>query len=606
MQMQRFKHLLFGSGLLILVVTALISCSQTETQPDSTPVVVLPTPRPAKPTDVPTAIPTETATPTVTPTPSPTPTPTPTAMPLSVSGNLRNTQLATPEYNSRFPCGVVDVFDFPLDPPDAASLGGGSDFGIFRRQYDKYHAGEDWWYGRGTSFGKPVYAVGHGLVTYAQPEGWGRDKGVIIVQHSYSDGSQVLSFYGHLDPPSVTLTAGVCVQRGEKIAEIGRPRTSPHLHFEMRTQSPWAPLTGYWEEDPTTAGWLSPSQTIWEQRIATLPGVQWTRAFTTTGTQAVGILPDDTFVVSEGNRLRVIDLHDGSDRALLPELDDVRATLLHDNGQLLTVADQRGGISAFSLPLLNDTPRWTVDLEKSGIPTLLPLADGGVLAVWRTELVAFSADGDLLWRQSGEWRPLDWALRDDTLFFTTVLDGGNVWAIRGANPPVMVAPVAGKLAAVDDVLWVYAMDGVYRWRDGIDSAELLMALPTGSLQRGDLVVLPDGGILLAHADSYDRRLLAFDGNGSLRWERSYAGLVGGDVRLEVVNGVPYVVAQATDGSIGELKLYAVDLQTAALRLMFTGGTRSPRPDQGWVQTIDDHALLLNVGGGPMAFFTPPE
>ncbi|MCO5207200.1 MAG: M23 family metallopeptidase [Anaerolineae bacterium] len=606
MQTQQFMRLL-GFSILILCVTILIGCSQeTASQPDVTPVIVLPTPLPATPTRIPTASPTVTPTPTMTPTPSPTPTPTPTAMPLTVSGNPRSAQLATPEYNSTFPCGVVDVFDFPLDPPDAASLSGGSDFGIFRSRYDKYHAGEDWWYGRGSSFGKPVYAVGHGLVTYAQPEGWGRDKGVIIVQHSYNDGSQVLSFYGHLDPPSVTLTAGECVQRGDKIAEIGRPRTSPHLHFEMRTQSPWAPLTGYWEEDPTTVGWLAPSQTIWEQRIITQPGVQWTRAFTTTETRTVGVLSDNEFAVIEGNQLRAVDLADGSDRVLLPEMESVRAALVHDKPHLMVVADRYGQISAFSLPLENTTSAWTADLGKSGVPNLLPLADGGVLAVWRTEMAAFSAEGDLLWRQMGEWRLLDWILHDDTLFLSTVTDGGTVWALRGADRPEIVAAIGGKLAAAGDVLWVYAMEGVYRWQDGVDSAEMIKALPTGSIQRGDIIALPDNGILLAHADSRDQRLLAFHEDGSLFWERSYAGLVDGDVSLTIVGGAPYVIANANSGSSGELKVYAVDRQTAALRHIFTGGTRSPRPGQSWAQVVNGSDLLLNIGGGPLAFFTPPE
>ena len=34
--------------------------------------------------------------------------------------------------------------------------------------------------------------------------------------------------------PSVTLQAGQCVARGQQIAVLGRPRSSPHLHFEIR------------------------------------------------------------------------------------------------------------------------------------------------------------------------------------------------------------------------------------------------------------------------------------------------------------------------------------------------------------------------------------
>ena len=175
------------------------------------------------------------------------------------------------------PCGRVDLFDFPLDPPDADSInGGGGDFGVYRGRYSKYHAGEDWWFSRGGSnLGKPVHSIGHGLVTYAQPLGWGRDQGVVILRHTYEDGREILSFYGHLDPDSVVLTPGECVARGEQVGKIGNPRGSPHLHLEVRTHLPYAPGTGYWTEAPTLAGWLPPSETIWNGRLAGSPGVLW-------------------------------------------------------------------------------------------------------------------------------------------------------------------------------------------------------------------------------------------------------------------------------------------------------------------------------------------
>ena len=161
----------------------------------------------------------------------------------------------------------------------------------------------------------------------------------------------------------------------------------------MRTQSPWAPLTGYWEEDPTTVGWLAPSQTIWEQRIITQPGVQWTRAFTTTETRTVGVLSDNEFAVIEGNQLRAVDLADGSDRALLPEMESVRAALVHDKPHLMVVADRYGQISAFSLPLktlrLPGQPIW-------GNQVYQPAAAGR----WR----ACSPCGGRKWRLFGRRR----------------------------------------------------------------------------------------------------------------------------------------------------------------------------------------------------------
>ena len=277
--------------LFLLLLLGMAACSNT-TAPVATSVASANTPpASATPSITPTftAVPTQTPsnTPTPTITPSPTATPTPTALPLVVSNSLRSQQTNDPVPNGTAACGFVDLFDFPIDPPNAANVSrGGGDFGVFRERYDKFHAGEDWGGPNNRpNLGTPVYSIGHGLVTYAQPLGWGRDKGVVIVEHTFADGRTVLSFYGHLDPESVLLTPGTCVQRGQLVGLIGQPRGFPHLHFEVRTQAPYQTLTGYWPEDPRTQGWLWPSQEVWAARVAAVPGVAWARPFAERGTQ---------------------------------------------------------------------------------------------------------------------------------------------------------------------------------------------------------------------------------------------------------------------------------------------------------------------------------
>ncbi|HSG18603.1 MAG TPA: M23 family metallopeptidase, partial [Anaerolineae bacterium] len=144
---------------------------------------------------------TTTPTPTPTLTSTPTPTPTPIAQPISASGNPRAVSLQESTSQDGPLCGLVDLFDFPLNPPEGDGVArGGGDFGMYRGRYEKYHAGEDWWMSPWrASFGSPVYSIGHGRVTYAAPNGWGRDQGVVIVRHTFADGRQVLSFYGHLE-----------------------------------------------------------------------------------------------------------------------------------------------------------------------------------------------------------------------------------------------------------------------------------------------------------------------------------------------------------------------------------------------------------------------
>ena len=224
--------------------------------PSSTPIFT-PPPTPTA-TVTATAVPTSTLKPTATETPIPTPTPT--TVPMHVTGNPRAVALQAPVAQEGAPCGLVDLFDFPLDAPHGRDArGGGSDFGIWRDRFDGYHAGEDWWIGGGRgSLGKSVYSIGHGEVTYAEPLGWNRDKGVIIIRHTFPGGRSLLSFYGHLDEDSLKVEAGDCVRRGEMIGKIGRPTTSPHLHFEIRTYMPFAPGRGYMPDDPTLAGWVPP------------------------------------------------------------------------------------------------------------------------------------------------------------------------------------------------------------------------------------------------------------------------------------------------------------------------------------------------------------
>jgi hypothetical protein len=120
-------------------------------------------------------------------------------------------------------------------------------------------------------------------------------------------------------------------------------------------------------------------------------------------------------------------------------------------------------------------------------------------------------------------------------------------------------------------------------------------LPRGLPSLGDAVGLPDGGLLLAHADTAGRRLLAFDANGRLRWERSYEGIILGRVHLVALNGRVYLIAEDNGSSSRTITVYAVDLNNAALTLLFAGGSRSGNSADTWVMTAGNY-LLLNIAG----------
>lgn len=580
--------------------------SQQPTQPVQTP------------TFTPVFTPAPSQTPTATPTPTITPTPTPTARPITIGGeNWRESRIGPPVSTGSAPCGVVDLLDFPLDPPEGASASGGGDFGRFRSRYDKFHAGEDWWGVRGrNSFGEPVYSIGHGLVTYAEPEGWNRDKGVIIIQHTFSDGSNVLSFYGHLDPPSVLLVPGNCVERGEQIGQIGRPLSSPHLHFEIRTQAPYQTLTGYWPEDPSLVGWLPPSAFIWSQRIRSAPGVLWAMPdglpYAFEDNNYAGLFSSDTHIADtlitiQSLQLTGIDLQNGRQLWQLTgeETGSVYSARIDDRLPIAYIADRSGRIQAISLagseadpatPSLQ--PLWGIELDFFGRTDLLPLIGGGLLIAADDRLLAVSSEGVILWETEAVGGSITWARLDDSLllsvagangFMGTADAGGlQIWD-TAANWPENSIPISAGSR-----IWLYNREGLYQLNGESGTAELHYMLPRGLASLGDVVGLPDGGLLLAHADTADRRLLAFNPNGSLRWERSYKNLITGSVQLVEQNGRVYLMNDENN----TVTLYAVDLNNAALTQVFIGGTRANSEGESWVVTAEDY-LIISIAGGNM-------
>ena len=559
----------------------------------------------ASPTATPTLSPAPSLTPTSTLTPTPTPTPTATAPPLSVAGDPRTGRLSPPASQGNAPCGVVDLLDFPLDPPDGQNVAGGGDFGRFRDRFGKYHAGEDWWGpNRRSSFGQPVYSIGHGLVTYAEPEGWNRDKGVLIIKHTLADGSTVLSFYGHLDPASVVLKPGQCVARGQQIGEIGRPRSSPHLHFEIRSQSPYAPLTGYWPEDPTLVGWFPPSHFIWNQRIASAPGVLWTRPFVAEGTQAIGMADQDTFVAIEDSQLIGINREDGRVRWRYGDESAIKSAVLDARNPVIYVAGVSEQIQALRLPAGTDAaaaapvPLWQITLAVAGAPALIPLAEGGVLVSVAGTLFGVGPEGTLSWQRQSQGQLVAWTLAGNDLWLSTTSQDSPLWQIDGSGPQLWQAPASGRPLIAAGQVWLYDGDGLYRLSDEGRPAELQYSLARGSRWLGDVAALSDGGVLLAHADAFDRRLIAFNADGSLRWQRSYGGAIGGKVRLLVLDDEVYLVAEDNSGSSSHVSVFAVDVAGAGVTRIFMGGTRSPISADTWVLAAGEQ-LLLNIGGGNM-------
>jgi hypothetical protein len=507
-------------------------------------------------------------------------------------------------------CGVVDLLDFPLDPPDGLSVRyGGRGFGGYRDRYDQYHAGEDWQLLRGqANLGVPVYAIGHGEVTYAQPYGWGLDAGVVIIRHTFADGRTVLSFYGHMAPESVTLRVGDCVRRGEKIAEIGQPKTPPHLHFEIRTHMPDEPGPGYWPADPTTAGWLAPSAFVWRQRMAAMPGVVWIQpAEASAFASLTGGGDGEPLGLAQG-KLTTLSPDNGTFSPSRAVTETANAAVYGASGAQLFLADRMGQLFAYpatsvSLPAHVVPPRWQVQLETIGLPSLMPLPDGGVVAVIRSTLIAVSPDGQELWRETIEQRPDEWLLMDELLLLTTSARDSHLYSVTADGLEQWPVALTGQPVRVGDSIWLYASDGLYSLDPAVQTAARLVALPDSHQETGSILPLPTDGALVAHRQWGDRRLILFASDATAVWDRSIATLGGGQSELVLHAGKPYLLVVAGSDMTTQLKLYAVDTETPSLCHIFTGGSRTPTTDYNWIRSVGD-LLIVNVGGGAMVGLDP--
>lgn len=159
-----------------------------------------------------------------------------------------------------------DGLDWPVGAPDAQGYYDAQPFGR------NDHLGEDWngLGGGDTDLGDPVFAIGHGWVSYAGDAqlGWGN---VVRVVHrippeeSGAEDLVVESLYAHLD--EILVEVGEVVTRGQRLGSIGDAGGlyPAHLHLELR-ERPGMALGGGYSRD--RRGYLSPSAFIAEHRPA--------------------------------------------------------------------------------------------------------------------------------------------------------------------------------------------------------------------------------------------------------------------------------------------------------------------------------------------------
>ncbi|MEL6268461.1 MAG: M23 family metallopeptidase [Chloroflexota bacterium] len=166
-------------------------------------------------------------------------------------------------------CPDVDAMTTPVDMGAFTMV---QDYGARSPRHNgRYHTGEDWALPDATAFGQPVRAIATGTVTYAYGQGWGRDGGVVILEHTMSDESIIYSVYGHLIETDATPfpAGGACVEAGEVIGSIGEVRPTAHLHFEIRVSNGRTPGHGYTWDYPDAEGYRRPAKFLlnWQARL---------------------------------------------------------------------------------------------------------------------------------------------------------------------------------------------------------------------------------------------------------------------------------------------------------------------------------------------------
>ena len=598
--------------LLILFFFSACASQGSDQDLGRTLVEVSSTPSPSSITKI-IAVHSPTPSPTSTPTRTHTssPSPTPTAHPAIISGNPRGYQLLNPTPTYGAPCGLVDTFDFPLDPPNGEEATGGFGFGSYHQGYEKYHAGEDWGFRNRSNLGQSVHSIGHGQVTYAAPNGWGLDKGTVVVCEATCNGTT--TFYGHLDPPSVTLQTGDCVRRGDKVGEIGNPRTPPHLHFEIRYHLPNSTGHGYWSTDPAEAGWLSPSQTIWESRLKASPGIVWTLPYVEGLTMGLGTYQEDYLFIQEG-MIKAIDPLNGNITWQKVISDTIRNAVLVGPPGVNTITTQifpgrrdidrvylfelGGDLTAYGLESPIEA-LWRADLNAYSTANLIPLPGGGFLVADRRRTIAIDSTGRTLWEEDVGSFPGSWARYKDQVIFSS--DDG-LWTADLDSAEAWDWPITGIVTVSGENLYIYAEDGLYSANIENDNNTLLHSFFGTNLDQGAIAPVRDGGLVVLHTNAYDRRLLLFDETGRLVWERSIKELLRGQWQLYSRDDEVYLLHIYSSYAGTTVDIYAIGLDSAAFTHILSSGSRRAFVRNTWIRSMGEGLWLLNTDGGPIGAF----
>ncbi|MBN8619477.1 MAG: peptidoglycan DD-metalloendopeptidase family protein, partial [Anaerolineae bacterium] len=305
---------------------------------------------------------------------------------------------AAPALRAQAQCGVVTGVSFPVDRSVFQLV---QDYAVpSARHQGRYHTGEDYYAGPGQSFGQPVRVIADGRVTYSSPIGWGRDGGVVIVEHTMPDGTLVYSLYGHMIPTDTYPFPERyrCLRAGDVVGAIGDARPAPHIHFEIRTTGPDIPGPGYSIQPPAELGWLQPSRFILNWQTWLLSAHRWHVQLPEDNRLVTPplILDDGSMLLASRDRLR----YASADGRILWRI------ILDQTPVALTLVDRRpvvvypnGNLQFINLDA-SLGERWSVSVPLQS--PALPFADRLLFHSADDTLLALTPDRrQIAWQQSG-------------------------------------------------------------------------------------------------------------------------------------------------------------------------------------------------------------
>jgi murein DD-endopeptidase MepM/ murein hydrolase activator NlpD len=402
------------------------------------------------------------------------------------------------------PCGYVDGFDFPVDDVDLEH----TDFGIYRARFEGLHTGIDVAF---EQLGDPVRAAARGRVTYSDPAGWDTEKGVVVIQHTFPDGTLVNTIYGHMEELNGHTFPAMnqCVEQGDVIGAVGFPSLGrPHLHYEIRTRYRHEGGPGYTDVNPLELSWLHPIDFTYLARLWINPAHQQHLSLAEPATQPPILVPDGSLIIAQNNHL-------------------VGMTAA---GQALWRFDTLGSVT-----MLQALPDGRVLASTSNNQILVLNNNGSYSALWQAP---FTATESILWNNSvvfvADNQTVAAYTPEGIALWTTPTLPGSVkrWAISGDR-------LALGLSSGD--LWIIDAAGTIRYQTAYPD----LPVPFG-VTNGEFILLT--GSTMSRIDSAFQVTMLFDTGRELTSEAEW---------LQATDGTSYIYpgegrsfyAYGTDGAL---------------------------------------------------------